>query len=108
MGIKDHYDPEKLRRVKKRVDKMKGFYVHLAVYLLVNGIFQIQIYIASSRDGEGFWEWGHFFMPIFWGLGLAFHGIKAFNFNPFFGKNWEERQIQKYLEKERREADKFK
>jgi hypothetical protein len=42
-----------------------------------------------------------------WGIGLAFHAAKVFGFNPLFGKNWEERQIQKFIEKDKREMDKY-
>jgi len=35
-----------------------------------------------------------------WGIGLIAHGLKAFEFSPFFNKEWEERKIQEILEKE--------
>jgi hypothetical protein len=104
----ENLDQDKLRRAKKRVEQLKGFYVHLAVYVVVNAFILVNIYIASVRDGEPFGKWGHFFTLIFWGIGLAFHGIKAFNFNPFFGRDWEERQIQKYIDKDKKEADKYR
>jgi hypothetical protein len=37
-----------------------------------------------------------------------FHGLKVFSYNPFFNKEWEERQIRKYMEREKREAEKYK
>jgi hypothetical protein len=36
-----------------------------------------------------------------WGIGLAFHAFWLFGTNRFFGKDWEERQIKKILEKEK-------
>ena len=35
-----------------------------------------------------------------WGLGLLIHAIRTYNLNPFFGKQWEERKIKEFLEKE--------
>ena len=102
------YEEEKLRRAKKKVEEMKGFYIHFAVYLAVNIFILVNIFIHKLDDGESFWQWGHFFTAIFWGLGVIFHAACVFNLIPFFGKNWEERQIQKYIEKDKREADKYR
>ncbi len=104
----ESYNEEKLRRAKKRVQELKGFYIHLAVYLLVNIFILINIYIETRNDGGTFWKWGHFFTLFFWGIGLAFHAIKVFNLNPFFGKDWEQRQIRKYIEKDKKEANKYR
>jgi len=110
--IMENYDQEKLSRAKKRVEELKGFYIHLAVYLIINTFITVNKVIRNFYDGEtfneAFWDFGTFAVWFFWGIGLAFHGIKAFSYNPFFGKNWEERQIQKYIEKDKQEADKYK
>ncbi len=100
----ENLQQDKLKRAKKRVNELKGFYIHFAVYLIVNAFILINIY----RHSDDFWQWGHFFTLFFWGIGVAFHAANAFNFNPFFGKKWEERQIQKYIEKDEREADKYR
>jgi hypothetical protein len=39
-----------------------------------------------------------------WGIGVAAHAFQVFG----IGKDWEERQIQKYLEKEEKDANKWK
>ena len=98
----------KLERAKKRVEEIKGFYIHLAVYIVVNSFILVNIYIRTMYEGESFWKFSTFFTLIFWGIGLAFHWAHVFNFNPLFGKKWEERQIQKYIEKDKRDAEKFK
>lgn len=101
-------DDNKLKRAKKRVDELKGFYIHLAVYILINSFIMINILIRALSDGDTFWQFGTFFTPFFWGIGLAFHAAKVFNYNPILGKNWEERQIQKYIDKDKRDAAKYK
>jgi hypothetical protein len=35
-----------------------------------------------------------------WGIGVFFHGLKVFNYMPFFGKDWEEKKIKEFMEKE--------
>ncbi|MEM8845927.1 MAG: 2TM domain-containing protein, partial [Bacteroidota bacterium] len=88
----ENFENEKFKRAKKRVDEIKGFYIHLAVYIGVN-VFILANIVSRS---DSFWEWGHFVTPVLWGIGLLFHAANTFRYNPFFGKNWEEKQIQKY------------
>ncbi len=85
---------KRYKRAKKRVEKLKGFYIHLALYILMVPVF---IYLNFlSRAG---FPWALF--PIVgWGIGLSSHAVQTFNYNPFFGRNWEERKIRQYMEKD--------
>lgn len=111
MGLMDTNDSEKMKKAKKRVEELKGFYVHLTVYLAVNTFITVSKVIGNMKDGESLgeslWDFGTFAVWFFWGIGLVFHGVKVFSFNPFFGKQWEEKQIQKYIEKDKEEAEKY-
>ncbi len=103
---------EKQNRAKKRVEELKGFYRHLAVYLVVNSVISIAKIIQNVGNGEAFtdalFDFGTFAVWVFWGIGLAFHAAKTFSYNPFFNRDWEERQIRKFMEEERKETEKFK
>jgi len=103
-----NYDQDKYSRAKKKVEKLKGFYIHLAVYLVVNSFILVNIYIRTLDGTETFWKFSTFFTLFFWGIGLAFHAANTFSLNPFLGKKWEERQIQKYIDKDKHEADKYR
>ncbi len=102
------FNSEKFEQAKKRVEEIKGFYVHLAIYLVINMFIIVNVYISKSSSGEQFWEFSSFFTTFFWGIGLFFHWANVFRYNPFFGKKWEERQIQKYIQKDKEEADRYK
>lgn len=104
----ENYDQEKLQRVKKQVQEIKGFYIHLAIYLIINVFILANIAIHAQSDNEVFWKWSTFFTAIFWGMGLLIHAFNVFDLNPFFGKDWEKRQIQKYMEEDRKEMGKYK
>jgi len=104
----ENYNEDKLKRAKKRIEEIKGFYIHLAVYIAVNAFIMINIALRSYNDSDSFWEFGTFVTPVFWGIGLLFHAIHTFNLNPFFGKDWEQKQIQKYIDEDKREADKYR
>ena len=87
---------ERYARAKKRVENLKAFYIHLTVYVLVNAY----IFVMNLSTYEGDW-W--FFYPLgLWGIGLGSHGLTVFASGKF-GVEWEERKIQEYMEKDKRE-----
>jgi hypothetical protein len=85
------------KKAKKKVKIIRGFYIHLGVFILVNSIVLIVISMIES-DVELFWE----YYPIAgWGIGLAFHYFIVFGFDYVFGKNWEEKKIREILNKDK-------
>ena len=88
-------DQELYNKARKRVEDIKGFYVHLMVYVLVN----IGLFILNWLTSPGHW-W--FYWALFgWGIGLAFHAIGVFAQDAFFGKDWEDRKIKEIMDKEK-------
>jgi len=99
----DNLEEQKYIRAKKKVKSIKGFYVHLMVYLIVN-IFIILSRSMSSGDWEVFWEWQSYSTAIFWGIGLAFHAFGVFGMDILLGKNWEDRKIKELMDKDKRDT----
>lgn len=91
-------------RAKKKLEKLVGFYWHLAVYVIIN-IFLI--IVISINSGEGFWHFGTFATAFFWGIGLMFHFLGVFGPNFIFGKNWEENKMKEFMDKEKDEYQRF-
>lgn len=91
----------------KRVKKVKGFYTHAIVYLVIN-IMIVIINIQDLKPGESYFQIHNFFTAFFWGLGLLAHGLSVFLPNMILGNNWEERKIQELMEKERSNQNKWK
>ena len=85
----------------KRVKQIKGFYVHAMVYVLVNIFIVYGNCYGNSNKNFDFWSWQTFSTALFWGIGLLAHGLSVFGRNIFFGKNWEERKIQEFIDKEK-------
>ncbi|UPT70148.1 MAG: 2TM domain-containing protein [Flavobacterium sp. JAD_PAG50586_2] len=86
---------ERYQRAKKQVDEIKGFYGHLLSFIFAMGFM---IYINLRYSPEYLW----FFWPLMgWGIGLFFHGLKAFNYTPFLGKEWEERKMKEFMDQEK-------
>lgn len=87
----------KYNRAKERVQKMKEFYGNLVSYCVV---IPFLIFINYKTTGFDL-PWVIF--PITgWGIGLLFHYAEAFDHHPFFGKDWEKRKIQKYMQQSKR------
>jgi len=91
-------------RAKKKLDKIIGFYWHLAVYVIIN-LFLI-ILIGTNTD-EGFWNFGTFATAFFWGIGLAFHFLGVYGPDFLFGKNWEQRKIKEIMDKDEQEFQQY-
>jgi len=84
----------KYQKAKERVEALRGFYIHLIVYAVVNLIlFSINMIVSP----DSLW----FFWPLMgWGIGLAMHVLSVFGPSLWFGADWEQRKIQELMEKE--------
>ncbi len=83
-------------RAQKKVKSLMGFYWHLASYVIVN----IFIIIIIVSNGGRLWSLGTLATALFWGIGLLFHFLGVFGPDFLFGKNWEERKIKEYMDKD--------
>ncbi|WP_194767139.1 2TM domain-containing protein [Tamlana sp. I1] len=86
-------------KAQKRIKNIKGFYWHAFWYVAVN-IFILAMIIPNTHGN--IWNLGVFSTPLFWGIGLAFHGLSVFGKNIIFGKAWEDRKIQEYMDKDKK------
>ena len=95
---KRYQKEEAYLRAEKKLKDLKGFYWHAFWYLVVN-IFIIVM--VSVNNQSSIWHFGTLSTPLFWGIGLAFHALSIFSKGYLFGKSWEERKIQEYMEKDK-------
>ena len=87
-------DEEIYQVARKRVEEKKGFFTHLATYIVVNVVLVI-IWALTGAD----YPW--FVWPLFgWGVGLVFHFLGVFGFHR--GTAWESREIEKEAERLRK------
>lgn len=94
----------KYQEAQKRVKRIKNFYIHLVVFILVNTYIVIK---KTQNLGPDDTLLDAFKTPFFWGIGLVFHGLRAFDLFPFFGKEWEERKVKEMMDKEKNQDSKF-
>lgn len=74
-----------------QVRKLKGFYLHLARYVIV----------ITLLLGINLWTRPQYLWVVWvamgWGIGVLFHGLRVFErFSPF-GADWEKKQVEKRL-----------
>jgi fatty acid desaturase len=87
-------EEEIYRQARKRVEEKKGFYVHFAVYIIVN----IILVIIWAATGAGY-PW--FLFPLGgWGIGILFHFLGVFVFSR--QTDWERRAVEKEAERLRK------
>ena len=101
---KNFTEEHKYLLAKKRVEKIKGFYIHFAVYIIVNIVLSGIIIFGLTHDSgneynfaDAISHFGTYSTWLFWGIGLFFHWLGVFGSNVFFGENWEKKQIAKYM-----------
>ncbi len=99
----NYTEEQKYIKAKKKVKAIKGFYVHLMVYLIVNA-FLILSNALSYGGWHVFWEWQSYSTLLFWGIGLAFHAFGVFGLDFILGKNWEDRKIKEFMNKDKRDT----
>jgi len=97
----DPVKQQRYLRALKRTEKLKKFYKHLIVYILVNlaiTLVKINVYV---NDGESLEEvmtrLDMYFVWVIWGVFLLLQGIRTFSRNSILGTDWEERKIRKYM-----------
>ena len=88
-----YIEDKRYLRAKEKVEKIKGFYSNLISYLIV---IPVLAYV-NFRTTDFPWV---IFPALGWGFGVVVHGMEAYGYNPFMGKNWEERKIREFMDNE--------
>lgn len=93
----ENYNQNEIKylEAQKRVKKLKGFYIHATVYVLVN----LFIIADNVKKGMDLSDMNNYWTAIFWGVGLLGHGLSVFLPTFILGKNWEEKKIKELMEK---------
>jgi|WetSurMetagenome_2_1015567.scaffolds.fasta_scaffold176986_2 two-component system, LytTR family, sensor kinase len=79
-------------KVKERVKRIKAFYEHLFVYIVIVSGVTIINFLDSPDD---LW----FYYPIIiWGIIVIAHAIKVFGKGRFLVEEWEEKKTYELME----------
>lgn len=100
----EYTNDESYNAAYRKVKKIKGFYSHLKVYVIVNAIIIISSlnrdFIGSRFIDSGLLDWHTYSTAFYWGIGLAVHAFSVFGPNLFFSEDWEQKEIKKYMDRD--------
>ena len=88
--------PNEEKEVTEYVAGVKDFYAHLFLYIVIMLFITVSQFLSSGGEFKGV-----LIAAAVWGVGLAIHGLGAFNLLPWFSGAWETKQIEKKLSKKR-------
>lgn len=94
----------KYQKAKLRVEKVRGFYTHFGIFVLIN------LMIIGLKVWDNLGSWAEFTERlltfdvlssfIIWGAILIVHALTVFVFPSFMGYEWQERKIEQFMEEE--------
>lgn len=87
-------DDARRERAKRRLEAVKGFYVHLFVFILVVG----GLFLINWATGDTWWVLWVF---LGWGIGVLAHGIAVMGRGSKALANWEERKLKQFMADDR-------
>lgn len=83
-------DEERLARARRRLAAIKGFYVHLCVFVTVlAGLLVINVAAGGP--------WWVLWVLFGWGMGVAAHALAVFGRAPRMIEDWEERKLKQLM-----------
>lgn len=93
----DYTREQQYIKARKKVKEIKGFYIHLATYVLV---IPFIIYVNLRYVPQFHWFW---YSVLSWGVGLFFHWFGVIGIDKFkLGKEWEEKKIREIMNNNKR------
>ena len=76
------------KEVREEVEEIKGFYIHLGIYAIVN-VFLIVLNLITSPE----YLWA--IWPLLgWGVGLGSHAVATFGLFGIGSQAWQERKVR--------------
>ncbi|WP_117882786.1 2TM domain-containing protein [Aureibaculum luteum] len=94
MQTQENYiEDKRYLKAKEKVEKIKGFYSNVISYVIIIPCLAYLNYRTTS------FPWV-VFPTLGWGFGLVMHGMEAYGYNPLLGKDWEDRKIREFMNKD--------
>jgi cell division protein FtsW (lipid II flippase) len=83
---------QKLIQAHQRVAKLRGFYGHVATYV----VFMTLLFFINFFSGGSWW----FHWPLFgWGIAVALHALSVFGLDRVLGPEWEQNKIDEFMKR---------
>ena len=83
---------QRLIEVKRRIAAIKGFYIHLLVFVMVMTMLLV---VNLATPGVWWVQW----VFLGWGIGVLAHALVFYGLGGWLGPEWEERKIRELMAK---------
>jgi hypothetical protein len=88
----------RMSRARGRAQALRGFYIHVGVFLIVNlGVFVANLLLVLLDATQ---TWFFYWVLIGWGIAVVINGFVVYT-DRFLGPEWEERKVREYLNRDR-------
>jgi uncharacterized membrane protein len=94
MSNKTPYD-----MAKYKVEQIKRFYIHFMLFLIATIIYVAKTYFGAPLNFSPFNLLSQTVMLI-WAFIIVVKAVKTYSSQLFFGKQWEEKKMQKFMQDE--------
>lgn len=106
METENSFEKRQLELAKKRVAKIKKYYTHLSIYLVVMFIYLAKNYLNAPLN---FWPiniLNNLILGI-WTFIILSESVDFFLIEKFFGSQWQKEKINKIIEEENSNKQKW-
>ena len=90
-------------RARRMMRALRGWYIHLLIYVVVNSWLWLRFFYFPSPSWSHYattgWPWP-LTTTLAWGLGLGVHGILVWTRLSRWGRDWETRKIQEFMNRQ--------
>jgi hypothetical protein len=97
-------ESESYVRAKRKMESLRSFYTHLAIYIIINSFFTFREVYELVQEGftlkEAFLDGDIYTLWLVWGFGLIIHGFNVFSSIRIFNYKWEQRKIEQYMKED--------
>ncbi|MDT0559157.1 2TM domain-containing protein [Ichthyenterobacterium sp. W332] len=91
-------------RARHRAERLRKFYFHCIIFLIVNVVISLFKVNRNVNNGESFsdavWDLDTFIVWIIWGIVLLIQTISVFGLPFILGKNWEEDKLKQFMDED--------
>lgn len=87
---------------RKRLEELKGFYWNIIAYCFVIPFLITVNYLTSWHEHKWF-----IYPMLGWGVGIAFQAYHVFGKDKYFGRAWEDRKMQEFMQEEESKGNRW-
>ena len=98
----DKDEEKRFVNAKNKVQRIKNFYLHLVLYIIVIALLLYNFYIIEGPYTSVITGLNISIM-VFWTVFISIHAWSVFKGKLLFKKSWEDKKIEKFLKEKEKE-----